>query len=62
MNIEALVAAAYAKRLAAGLVVSFDNEDCTERCTRAYATIEERDNGIARLTIRGRNPKVEGAQ
>lgn len=59
MNIEAMIAAAHAKRLASGLVVSFDNEDRTQRCTRAYATIEERERGIARLTIRGRNPKVE---
>ena len=62
MDIEALIAAAHAKRKAAGLCVSFDNEDRTQRCTRTYATIAERDAGIARLTIRGRNPKVEGAQ
>lgn len=59
MNIEAMIAAAHAKRLATGLVVSFDNEDGTQRCTRAYASEAEREKGIACLTIRGRNPRIE---
>ena len=62
MNIKALIAATHAKRLAAGLCVSFDDESGTERCTRTYASVEEREKGIARLTIRGRNPKIEAAQ
>lgn len=59
MNIEAMIAAAHAKRLAAGLVVSWDSTDGDYRVTKAFATVEERDAGIARLTKLGRNPRVE---
>lgn len=61
---EALIAKVHAKRLAAGLVVSFDRDTPEEtaacgRATRAYASAAERDAGLARLTLRGRNPRIE---
>ena len=61
MSIDQIIAAAHAKRLTAGLVISFDNEDGTVRCTKACASVDEREKAIARLTIRGRNPRVEVA-
>lgn len=62
MNIEDRITKILAERKAAGLCVSFDSEDKTWRPSRTFATIADRDAGLARLTKQGRNPKVEGAQ
>ena len=64
MNIEAMIAAAHAKRLASGLVVSFDRttpEETAEygRATAAYATVKERDEEIDRFEWLGLNPRIE---
>jgi hypothetical protein len=59
MNIEALIAATHAKRKAAGLCVSFDGNEPGSRPTRTFATLADRDAGLARLTAQGRNPRVE---
>jgi hypothetical protein len=66
MNIEAMIAKVHAKRLAAGLVVSFDRTTPEEtavygRATAAYATVKERDEQIDRLNWLGRNPRIEVA-
>ena len=65
MNVESMIAKAHAKRLAAGLVVSFDRITPEEtaaygRATAAYATVKERDEEIDRLVWLGRNPRIEG--
>lgn len=62
MNIDQIIAAQYAKRLAAGLVVSFDGEPGEPRCTAAYATIKERDEQIDAFNWLGKNPRIEVAQ
>ncbi len=64
MDVDGFVAAIYAKRRAAGLVISFDREDMAVqaeigRATAAYANTKERDEQIDRLTWLGRNPRIE---
>jgi len=64
MDVAAFVAAQYARRRAAGLVLSFDREDAATqaelgRATSAYATRKERDEDFDRLTWLGRNPRIE---
>lgn len=61
---EALIAKAHAKRLAAGLVVSFDRETPEEtvaygRATHAFASIKDRDEKIDVWNWLGRNPRIE---
>lgn len=64
MNMEALIAAQYAKRKTAGLVISFDREtpEATAeygRATAAYGSIKQRDERIDALEWLGRNPRIE---
>lgn len=64
MDIDAFVAKHYAKRMALGLVVSFDREDeetqaSLGRATAAYATTKERNEQMDVLTWLGRNPRIE---
>ena len=64
MTIDQIIAAAHAKRLSAGLVVSFDRSTPEEtahfgRATAAFASFQERNEEIDRFTWLGLNPRIE---